>query len=104
MSVSAEYVQRIGELARLHFEDSELERLTSDLNAILRHVDLLRDLGLEEGSEDLLRGRASLTPGHSGHVQDPDELVTLLVDFAPEWREGFFLVPPPPGVQPSGDR
>ena len=42
MSVSARDVQRIRELARLHLEDDELERLTSDLNAILRHVDSLR--------------------------------------------------------------
>ena len=48
MSISAEDVKRIGELARLHLDTDEVEHLTSDLNAILQHVDSLRDLGLTE--------------------------------------------------------
>ena len=52
MSITPEDIKRIAQLARLHFEKSELERLTSDLNAILGHVDSLRDL--EEDHESCL--------------------------------------------------
>ena len=104
MSISAEDVQRIGELARLHLEDDELERLTSDLNAILRHVDSLRDLGSTKRSEDSSQLGSKLAPVSAEHVPDPDKLIDRPVNFAPEWQEGFFIVPAPPGVKPSGDQ
>ena len=54
MSITPEDIQRIAQLARLHFEKSEIERLTLDLNTILGHVDSLRDLEADQGSEVLL--------------------------------------------------
>ena len=104
VSVSARDVQRIRELARLHLEDDELERLTSDLNAILRHVDSLRDLGSTKRPEDSSQIGPKLTPVSHEHVEGPDKLREIPADFAPEWKEGFFIVPAPPGVNPSGDQ
>ena len=104
MSISAEDVQRIGELARLHLEDDELERLTSDLNAILQHVDSLRDLGSTKRPEDSSQIGSKLAPVSAEHVQSPDKLIEKPADFAPEWQDGFFIVPAPPGVNPSGDQ
>ena len=104
MSVSARDVQRIGELARLHLEDDELERLTSDLNAILRHVDSLRDLGSAKRPEDSSQIGSKLESVSHEHVKGPDKLREIPADFAPEWKEGFFVVPAPPGVHPSGDQ
>jgi len=104
MSISAEDVQRIGELARLHLEDDELECLTSDLNAILRHVDSLQDLGSTKRPEDSSQIGSKLTPVSHEHVEGPDKLHEMPADFAPEWQEGFFIVPAPPGVYPSGDQ
>ena len=104
MSVSARDVQRIGELARLHLEDDELECLTLDLNAILRHVDSLRDLGSTKRPEDSSQIGSKLTPVSHEHVEGPDKLCEMPEDFAPEWKEGFFIVPAPPGVHPSGDQ
>ena len=73
MSISAEDVKRIGELARLHLDTDEVEHLTSDLNAILQHVDSLRDLGLTEPPEASLQIGSRLTPdpqitGYSAHT------------------------------------
>ena len=104
MSISAEDVQRIGELARLHLEDDEVERLTSDLNAILQHVDSLRDLGSTKRPEDSSQIGSKLAPVSAEHVQSPDKLIEKPADFAPEWQDGFFIVPAPPGVNPSGDQ
>ena len=104
MSISAEDVQRIGELARLHLEDDEVERLTSDLNAILQHVDSLRDLGSTKRSEDSSQIGSKLAPISAEHIQGPDKLIEKPADFAPEWQDGFFIVPAPPGVNPSGDQ
>ena len=104
VTVSARDVQRIRELARLHLEDDELERLTSDLNAILRHVDSLRDLGSTERPEDSSQIGSKLDPVSHEHVEGPDKLREMPADFAPEWKEGFFIVPAPPGVNPSGDQ
>ena len=104
VSVSARDVQRIRELARLHLEDDELERLTSDLNAILRHVDSLRDPGSTKRPEDSSQIGSKLAPVSHEHVEGPDKLREMPADFAPEWKEGFFIVPAPPGVNPSGDQ
>ena len=104
VSVSARDVQRIRELARLHLEDDELERLTSDLNAILRHVDSLRDLGSTKQPEDSSQIGSKLESVSHEHVEGPDKLREMPADFAPEWKEGFFVVPAPPGVNPSGDQ
>ena len=104
VSVSARDVQRIREPARLHLENDELERLTSDLNAILRHVDSLRDLGSTERPEDSSQIGSKLEPVSHEHVEGPDKLREMPADFAPEWKEGFFIVPAPPGVNPSGDQ
>ena len=104
MSISAEDVKRIGELARLHLDTDEVERLTSDLNAILQHVDSLRDLGLTELPEDSLQSGSRLAPDPQGGVEGPDKLHETPVGFAPEWQEGFFIVPAPPGVNPSEDQ
>lgn len=104
VSVSARDVQRIRELARLHLEDDELERLTLDLNAILRHVDSLRDLGSTKRPKDSSQIGSKLEPVSHEHVEGPDKLREMPADFAPEWKEGFFIVPAPPGVNPPGDQ
>ena len=104
MSISAEDVKRIGALARLHLDTDEVEHLTSDLNAILQHVDSLRDLGLTEPPEDSLQIGSKLTPDPQKGVEGPDKLRETPGDFAPEWQEGFFIVPAPPGVNPSEDQ
>ena len=83
VSVSARDVQRIRELARLHLEDDELEHLTSDLNAILRHVDSLRDLGSTKRPEDSSQIGAKLVPVSHEHVEGPDPLREMPADFAP---------------------
>ena len=44
MKITREEVRRIAALARLSLDDAEAEALTSELDAILRYVDVLRTL------------------------------------------------------------
>lgn len=116
MSVGREHAERIAHLARLRFEDEELTRVTAELNHILEHVESLRGLepaaGAEPGS-DAAAGAASgaghlamsgaptvgdCPPTRSAGAERPDPLRHALADVAPDWRDGFFVVPPLPGV------
>ncbi len=106
MSVGREQAERIAHLARLRFEDDELTTITEELNHILEHVEALREVGStgDEGTtaEDL--GDAAAASAAATRDEDadhPDTLVRPLDSFAPDWREGFFVVPPLPGTQGS---
>lgn len=101
MSISGEELRRIAQLARLRLEDDELERLGSELNAILEHIDALRVLALHEASDISPQLSEPLPSARSEEAEEPDALSAGPGDFAPEWRDGFFVVPPPPGVQRS---
>ena len=101
MSVSRREAERIATLARLHLEAEELERLTSDLNVILKHVDVLRSLKLVEASDLTPQLREALPSTRSEAAEIPDALLRPPGDIAPDWRDGFFVVPPPPRVRRS---
>lgn len=98
MRVRPEEVAGIASLARLRLEAEELERITQELNKVLDHVETLKGLSVDdipreanplEGEGDALRGEGAETPDAG-----PDALDTM----APDAREGFFAVPPLPGV------
>ena len=44
MAVTKQEVEKIAELARLEFNESEIEHLTKDMNQILQHMDKLNEL------------------------------------------------------------
>ena len=107
MSVDRAEVDRLARLARLALEDDEADRLTDEMNRILEHVERLRSAdaqgaasadpsvhpsGLEVGSDD---ARTQLG--------DPDALAGSPSMFAPDWAQGFFVVPLPPGVKADDD-
>lgn len=98
MSVDREEVGRIAELARLRLEDDEIDRLTGDMNRILGYADRLR--GYAAGGKQAEKGGAG---GEGGEGREdasemPDPLSSGPESFAPRFEEGFFVVPPPPGV------
>ncbi len=103
MSVDRRDVERISALARLSFDERELDRLTAELNQILGHFEVLRslaDVGSENGvARGTDPGLASTHPSAGG---EPDPLETEIQAIAPRWRDGFFVVPPPPGVHDDG--
>ncbi len=98
MSVTRAQVVKIAALARLELGEEELERLTTELNGILAHVDQLTSLDLGETSDLTPQIRSPLPATRPEAVEDADVLIRLPKSFAPDWRENFFVVPPLPGM------
>jgi len=107
MSVDRNEVERIAELARLRLDPGEVARLTGEMNRILEHAQRLRTVterGAADRSEAFEQSGGRVTSDLSGarasEDVEPDVLVRSPPAFAPDIREGFFVVPPPPGIVP----
>jgi aspartyl-tRNA(Asn)/glutamyl-tRNA(Gln) amidotransferase subunit C len=100
MSVQRADVEAVASLARLRLEEGDLEQLTRDLNAILEHVVVLQGLEAEEASD--AAGQDELASTRDPEAEEPDALRGGPGAAAPDWRDGFFVVPAPPGVQHGG--
>jgi Asp-tRNA(Asn)/Glu-tRNA(Gln) amidotransferase C subunit len=111
MSVAREHAERIAHLARLEIEPAELDRITTDLNHILEHVEVLRTLGDGAAADGSAGAGGSASEWEGVHpvtgesttrgegAERPDALRVRLDSLAPDFREGFFVVPPLPGTQ-----
>jgi len=84
-------VLRIAALARLRLDRDEVERLTAQLNDILRHVDALGAVEVAgvEGESGVGGGAAPLRED----VPGSDSLAVPPAELAPAWMDGFFTVP-----------
>ena len=102
MSVDRRDVERIASLARLCFDDRELDQLTDELNQILVHFEVLQSLAVEGSEKAAVRGSGP-TSGRPSEVGHPDRLEVGVQTIAPRWSEGFFVVPAPPGVHDDGE-
>ena len=91
MAVTREDVKHVAALARLGMTDERAEQLTAQLNTILEHMDVLArvDTGRLEPVVGVGAESAPLQPdkGPSVPLERPIE------QFAPQVRDGFFLVP-----------
>jgi aspartyl-tRNA(Asn)/glutamyl-tRNA(Gln) amidotransferase subunit C len=91
MSVDAATVKRIGRLARIHIEESEVEQYQGELNAILGFVEQLGEVDVS-GVEPM----TSVTPMR---LRRRDDQVTdggypeRIVANAPLSEDNFFMVP-----------
>jgi aspartyl-tRNA(Asn)/glutamyl-tRNA(Gln) amidotransferase subunit C len=91
MSVDAKTVKRIGRLARIRIEDSEVEKYQTELNTILGFVEQLGEVDVT-GVEPM----TSVTPMQLRRREDkitdggiPDRIVKN----APLSEDNFFMVP-----------
>jgi aspartyl-tRNA(Asn)/glutamyl-tRNA(Gln) amidotransferase subunit C len=91
MSVDAKTVKRIGRLARIHIEESEVEKYQAELNVILGFVEQLSEVDVS-GVEPM----TSVTPMQLRRREDeitdggyPDRIVKN----APLSEDDFFMVP-----------
>lgn len=106
MSVGREEVERIAALARLDVlgEDEpaaegrlSVARLTDELNRILEHVATLEEADISE-VEEPIRLPSDPVPFRDPGL-GPDRLAEgAPADRAPQWREGFFVVPRLPAL------
>lgn len=100
MTLDHTQVERLAALAGIRLHPDETERLARELSAVLEEIAVLREMefsgnegGDGDGEEDL-DGDGSPTPSSDG-VPGPDPLEGDLSALAPDWRERFFLMPPP---------
>ena len=91
MSVTVQDVAYIAELARLRFSDPEMEKMTSELNAILHYVEKLNEIDTE-GVEPL-----SSIHDQVNVLRDDEKRESISNDDAlmnaPDRVERFFRVP-----------
>jgi aspartyl/glutamyl-tRNA(Asn/Gln) amidotransferase C subunit len=99
VSVTRAQVQEIAALARLSPDPEEIERLTVQLAAILEHALELELAGDDETPADNGAG-ASQLPLRSDEPP-ADGLAILPSQLAPDWRDGFFIVPRLSAMQPG---
>lgn len=87
MPVSRDDVRRMADLARIGIPDERLDALVAELDGILAHMDVLARVEPATTAREV-----------AGMPLAPDEppgdtLARPLESFAPQSREGFFLVP-----------
>lgn len=91
MSVTIQDVRHVAALARLGLTDETAAALTKDLNSILEHMDALAKVTTDGVSDDPGVGAAAMRLRSDEIGAMP--LAARLEAFAPEMREGLFLVP-----------
>ncbi len=91
MPVTVQDVAYIAELARLRFSESEMEKMTSELNAILHYVEKLNEIDTD-GVEPL-----SSIHDQANVLRDDEKKESISNDDAlmnaPDRVERFFRVP-----------
>ena len=87
MSVTRDDVRRIAALARIGVPDERLDSLVRELDGILAHMDVLRRVETPAALSE--QAAMPLAPDEPGAVP----LGRVREEFAPQMRDGFFLVP-----------
>lgn len=91
MSVSPEEVARIATLAKLQLTPNEAVEMSQQLSSILGHMDALSKVDVSGAA-----AVASVTDTPAPVRRDaiaPDVLARDAAEVAPDWQEGFFVVP-----------
>jgi aspartyl-tRNA(Asn)/glutamyl-tRNA(Gln) amidotransferase subunit C len=91
MSIGRSEVLHVARLAELAVREEELDRLVSQLNRIVDYVAQLDQVPADHVAEPFLPGPAAAALRED--VPDPVPLARPPAEFAPEFRDGFFLVP-----------
>ena len=94
MKIDREEARRIAGLAHLEFDDAGLERMAAEMTRILEYVETLPQL---EDRRSRLSGQAGLPVLHTPLREDvvrPSIDRDAVARNAPEWENGFFIVPP----------
>ncbi len=91
MSIRRDEVLHVAKLAELAVREEDLERLVTQLNRIVDYVAQLNNVPADLMAEPFLPGPIVVTLRDD--VPGADSLARTPVELAPEFRDGFFLVP-----------
>ena len=91
MSIGRDQVLHVAKLAELAVREEELDRLVNQLNRIVDYVTQLDQVPADSMAETFLPGPSAVALRDD--VPDPVPLARPPASFAPEFRDGFFLVP-----------
>lgn len=97
MSIDEDEVRHVARLARLELEEDEVGRLADELGRILDHFDELREAELDD-----VPGPDGDGGGLRPDVPSSDPMAAGPGRAAPDWRDGFFVVPRLPGMEGPG--
>ena len=103
MAVSENDVRHVAALARLGVDEARLPALVHELNGILAHMEVLQRVETGGGGWDV-GGSLTATPTRSDLAGAPSPLALSRNSFAPQMRDGFFLVPRLETHEGEGDR
>ena len=95
MTISRVQLKETAALARLELNEDEVARLTRDCQSILHYFEMVREADPADAVGGASVGPAA--PLREDRVE-PDPLVEKLEDVAPDWREGYFLLPRLPAL------
>jgi len=94
LAVTHEDVLHIADLARLAVSPSKLDDLVRELNGILTHMDVLREVETSEAEEDnAYTGLPVQGTPLREDTSGPTPMALPLESFAPKMRDGFIIVP-----------
>ncbi len=96
MSVSRSDVERIARLAMLAVDDTTLAELTTQIGNILDYVAQLENVPPDDATSGHRAGPSH--PALRKDVVDPIELTLPVSQLAPEFEDGFFIVPKVAGL------
>lgn len=91
MSIGRDQVLHVARLAELAVPEEELGRLVDQLNRIVDYVAQLDQVPADPGAEPFVPGPAAAALRED--VPGPVPLARPPAAIAPEFRDGFFLVP-----------
>ena len=91
MSIGLDEVLHVAQLAELAVKESEFRRLVEQMNRIVNYVATLDEVPGDRIAEPFLAGPESLTLRED--VEAPMRLAHPPAAMAPEFADGFFLVP-----------
>ncbi len=91
MAVTLDDVRHVAALARLGIDDARAHALVAELNGILAHMDVLSSV--DTAGVEPVAGVGAPSAPQRVDSGPPIPLAHPIVDFVPEARDGFILVP-----------
>jgi len=103
MAVNENDVLHVAALARLAIDPARLPSLVAELNGILAHMEVLEAVEGGRGTWDVGETGSS-TPMRDDTAGTPIPLSVPRESFAPQMKDGFFLVPRLATHEDQGER